>query len=244
MPSAVPMAMDLLDRCMDAATTDAAGAEMLKALQPYGACSLWSRSFQLTLNWTDPRVNAAYKTEDHARIRRADWWGSQAQVYADSRCPLGGAAAKYQRPFFASDYASHTDRAYAEYWEALAGFGVIETLGVPMIGLGPNASMLSIWFERRDLSPREETAIKMASLMLAGRIRDMVDVNAPPPPRLTQRENDAIAFVADGKSDWEVSVILGIGQSTAHTHIENAKRKLGATTRAQAVARAVRLGLV
>jgi LuxR family quorum sensing-dependent transcriptional regulator len=236
--------MDLLDRCMDAATTDAAGAAMLKALEPLGACSLWSRSFQLTLHWTDPKVNATYQTLDHARIRHPDWWGSQAQIYADNRCPLGAAAARYQGPFFVSDYASHSDRAYAGYWEALAGFGVTDTLGVPIIGLGTQASMLSIWFERRDLSPREEVAIKMASLMLAGRMRDMAGTSSPPAPRLTPRESDAIAFVADGKSDWEVGVILGISQATVHTHVENAKRKLGASTRAQAVARALRTGLI
>lgn len=35
----------------------------------------------------------------------------------------------------------------------------------------------------------------------------------------------------------EISVSLSISQSTVHTHVENAKRKLGARTRAQAAAR-------
>ena len=50
--------------------------------------------------------------------------------------------------------------------------------------------------------------------------------------------------MAEGKSDWEIGVILGVCQATAHTHVENAKRKLGAKSRPQAVARAVRLGIV
>lgn len=57
-------------------------------------------------------------------------------------------------------------------------------------------------------------------------------------PRLTARERDCLTFVAEGKSDWEIGVILGVSQATAHAHVENAKRKLGCRTRAQAVARA------
>jgi DNA-binding CsgD family transcriptional regulator len=56
---------------------------------------------------------------------------------------------------------------------------------------------------------------------------------------LTPRERDCMAFVAEGKSDWEISVILGISQSTAKFHVDNARRKLGAVNRAQAVARFV-----
>jgi DNA-binding CsgD family transcriptional regulator len=244
MTPALPLAMDFLDHFSDAPTTDAAGAAMLDALRPWGACSLWARSCLLTPKWADPRVNATYKTDDHARIRRDDWWGSQAQVYADNMCPLGLAAAKFQRPFFASDYARHDDPEYGEYWEALAGYGATETLGVPVLGLANQATMLSIWFERRDMSPSLERALKLASLMLLDRMRELTSAQMPPRPQLTSRESDAIAFVANGNSDWEISVILGIGQATAHTHIENAKRKLGARTRAQAVARAVRLGIV
>jgi LuxR family transcriptional regulator, quorum-sensing system regulator BjaR1 len=58
---------------------------------------------------------------------------------------------------------------------------------------------------------------------------------------LTQRERDCLAFVAEGRSGAEVADALGIVTATAHWHIENAKRKLGAKTRAQAIARAYAL---
>lgn len=67
--------------------------------------------------------------------------------------------------------------------------------------------------------------------------------HAPPAPfaplaaRLSPRERDCIAFVAQGKSDWEIGVILGVSRTTAHSHVENAKRKLDCRTRAQAVGR-------
>ena len=63
-------------------------------------------------------------------------------------------------------------------------------------------------------------------------------------PVLTPRERDCLALVAEGLSDGDIGERLGIAQLTAHAHVENAKRKLGAKTRAQAVARLYSLGLL
>jgi DNA-binding CsgD family transcriptional regulator len=60
---------------------------------------------------------------------------------------------------------------------------------------------------------------------------------------LSPRERDCLAFVAQGFSDGEVAERLSITQSTAHFYIEKAKRKLGARTRAQAVAHLIASGL-
>ncbi len=57
---------------------------------------------------------------------------------------------------------------------------------------------------------------------------------------LTARERDALAWVAEGKSDWEIAVILGLSETTVRFHVDNARKKLGAVNRAQAVARMLR----
>ena len=62
--------------------------------------------------------------------------------------------------------------------------------------------------------------------------------------RLTDRERDALAWVAKGKSDWEISRILGVSEATARFHVDNARRKLGAANRAHAVARMAVAGLL
>ncbi|RWD54623.1 MAG: LuxR family transcriptional regulator, partial [Mesorhizobium sp.] len=58
------------------------------------------------------------------------------------------------------------------------------------------------------------------------------------------RERDSLALVAEGKTDWEISVILGIAEATVRFHVDNARRKLGAVNRAQAVARLVNQRLI
>lgn len=61
---------------------------------------------------------------------------------------------------------------------------------------------------------------------------------------LTAREREALQWAGRGKTAWEISKILGIGQRTAVFHLSNAVRKLGANNRAQAVVIASARGLI
>ncbi|MFC5584726.1 LuxR C-terminal-related transcriptional regulator [Nitratireductor kimnyeongensis] len=63
-------------------------------------------------------------------------------------------------------------------------------------------------------------------------------------PRLTPREKECLQWAAFGKSEWEVSQILGISEHTAEKHLLNAKTKLGASNRVHAVAEAIRCGIL
>ena len=59
---------------------------------------------------------------------------------------------------------------------------------------------------------------------------------------LTQRERECLALVAQGKDDWTIARILGLGVSTVHYHIEQLKRRLRVVTRTQAVVHALMCG--
>ena len=59
-------------------------------------------------------------------------------------------------------------------------------------------------------------------------------------PTLTAREIEVLTWVARGKSAWEIAEILHIAKRTVDEHVRNFVRKLGASNRTQAVARAVR----
>lgn len=128
------------------------------------------------------------------------------------------------------------------WFDALAEFEMPDGMSVPSHGPGGRLGWISFTVERFDISPPERQAISLAGLALHDRLRVLAGDIAPP-VSLSTRERDCLGFVAQGKSDWEISVILSISQSTVHTHVENAKRKLGARTRAQAVARFICQGL-
>ena len=61
---------------------------------------------------------------------------------------------------------------------------------------------------------------------------------------LSSREKEVLNWLKQGKSSWDISVILGISKRTVDFHVYNVIQKLGATNRTQAVAVATRLGLI
>jgi DNA-binding NarL/FixJ family response regulator len=62
--------------------------------------------------------------------------------------------------------------------------------------------------------------------------------------RLTDREADVLRLVALGKSNAEIGVELFISTNTVRNHVANVLTKLGAKTRTEAAAIAVRDGLI
>jgi DNA-binding NarL/FixJ family response regulator len=63
-------------------------------------------------------------------------------------------------------------------------------------------------------------------------------------PELTQRERDVLRLLAEGCSNEEIGRQLFISAETVRTHIRKAMTKLRATTRTQAVAKALRESLI
>lgn len=63
-------------------------------------------------------------------------------------------------------------------------------------------------------------------------------------PCLTERETQVLRLLADGHSHEQVGQRLDISAETARTHLRKACDRLGAATRTEAVARAIRRGLI
>jgi DNA-binding NarL/FixJ family response regulator len=62
--------------------------------------------------------------------------------------------------------------------------------------------------------------------------------------KLTQRELDVLELLAEGLPHEEIGRRLGISSETVRTHLRKASNRLDASTRTQAVATALRLGLI
>jgi DNA-binding CsgD family transcriptional regulator len=61
---------------------------------------------------------------------------------------------------------------------------------------------------------------------------------------LSTREKEVLEWLKQGKSSWDMSVILGISERTVNFHVHNIMRKLNATNRPQIIAVAAGLGLI
>lgn len=61
---------------------------------------------------------------------------------------------------------------------------------------------------------------------------------------LTPKEIEILQWLKEGKSSWDISVMLHCSKRTIDFHVENAKTKLNAVNRTQAVATALHQGVI
>jgi DNA-binding NarL/FixJ family response regulator len=76
----------------------------------------------------------------------------------------------------------------------------------------------------------------LASLALRARAEGTVE--------LTAREREVLRLLAEGLAHEKIGGYLGIGAETVRTHLRKASERLGAANRTQAVATALRLGII
>lgn len=77
-----------------------------------------------------------------------------------------------------------------------------------------------------------------------GRTVDRAQNYKPAPVNLTPREMDILEWMAEGKSDWEIGVILEISEHFVDKIARQLRFKLNTTNRTQTVATALRHNLI
>lgn len=167
----------------------------------------------------------------------AAWAASEACRYiCFEQNPLLEPVRENRTAYAFSDYAPHGDRDFGRYWDAMAEARIGDALCATSYGANGVIASLHLGFVDRDLAERR-FAVQMAGLMLTERLLGF----APPVKRgdhpLTTRERDALAYVAEGKTDWEIGTIMGVAEATARFHVDNGRKKLRAVNRAHAVAK-------
>ena len=128
-------------------------------------------------------------------------------------------------------------------WQTTREWGWRNGFVVPVHGPRGYFSYVSIASPERDLDLRFENRARLQMLAFLAHDRcsalslaERPDAAPDPSRKLSERELECMRWVAAGKTDWEIGAILIISSSTARFHVENARRKLDASTRAQAVA--------
>lgn len=67
-------------------------------------------------------------------------------------------------------------------------------------------------------------------------VRKYKESNAGKAPPLTEREREVLDWAKEGKTNWEISMILHISERTVKFHLHNIQGKLDAVSKAHAVA--------
>lgn len=226
-----------------AASPEEASARFFDAARTFGASYLQTRLYR--------RPDGALTSPSHyaaggfiARMAPAAWPHSEAFNYVCFQCnPLLTAIRESRTRYRFSDFAPYDDGRYGAYWEAMGEAVIADALCATSYGAGGAIASLHLGFPVRDLPPDEALAIQLAGLVLTEKLMSFSPHAAGRAP-LTERERDALALVAEGRTDWEISVTFGIPEAAARSHVEQACQKLGAVSRAQAVARLIAARLI
>ena len=231
-------ALDLIDVPIRQTSAAEVGRAFFELLQPFGVRAIYARAY--------PQPGSETGGEEHifSRISPTGWESFYAEKRFQNVNYLPREVRKRASPFRWSDIRLIDPREKV-LAQALIDNGFEDGIATPCHGPAGYVGVVSLAFERlTDISPADQSAIQIVSLVLHNRMRDCSSLVERAVPKLSRRERDCLGFVSKGKSDWDISVILGISHTTVISHVQNAKRKLGAATRAQAVAQCYILGLL
>ena len=160
--------------------------------------------------------------------------------------PLILAALQSRRPVAASELLSHglVLGRWQESFRFIAKQG--DALAIPIVG-GSGTEGLAILsgpIERLNALARSllQIAVHLAFKRAAQLNSEPAQENAS--SNLSARQAECLRWVAQGKTDPEIGIILGVSPRTVRFHLDKAKDKLKVMTRVQAVTKAVKDRLI
>ncbi len=150
-------------------------------------------------------------------------------------------------PFQWSELTVGSEREMVFLQDALAhGVGPFG-LSIPVIGKHGHRGLFSISFSGSEQEWQAFVADSVPMLVeVANRLHQRVirDVFGEDRPHLSARELDVLRWTALGKDAGEIAAILDISFHTTRGYLKSVRHKLDCVTSAQAVSRAIKLGLL
>ena len=216
------------ERLPEMATQDELAENVAAVSRPFGLPTVMAGAVYLSGSYV------------RARFYFGNWpseWMARYTASVLSSDPLVGEARRRMASFTWSELkeAGGLSPDMIAAFEAGTEAGWSDGLAVPIHGPAGYVALVSFAGSELRLGAPDRAMLRAVAHAAHDRSREI----ARPPSTtalLTRRETEVMRWVACGKSDWQIGRILGIAESTAHFHVERAKRKLGVQARREAVA--------
>jgi DNA-binding CsgD family transcriptional regulator len=169
---------------------------------------------------------------------------------ASARDPVNRRLKALSVPFI-YDQRLYATAGAGDLWETQAAFGY--KTGVAVALHLPDFRHFLLGVDRDISLPHEEQELSrlMADLqLLAVHAQDAASRLLAPDgdpgerPELTRREVEILRWTMEGKTAWAVGAILGVSEGTVNFHLRNIFRKVGASSKHQAVLKALKMRLI
>jgi LuxR family transcriptional regulator, quorum-sensing system regulator BjaR1 len=122
--------------------------------------------------------------------------------------------------------------------------GIARSVLIPVHAPTLGAGAMGYSGDRPALSQSEMTDLHMFSIVIFDRLARLQSAQPKAKPLLSARERECLTWTAEGKTSFEIGKIIGISEHTVNYYLNTASGKLNATNRVQAVAVALRSGLL
>ncbi len=160
--------------------------------------------------------------------------------------PIASYALSSRQPFTWAQAYEHGTRFGKQILDEARNVNLSDGLAFPMTMPDRPPGIVSIGCEMvADFPVKDIKYLELASIHLYARLEDMAgSFPIRGNKHLTRREVDVLQYAAAGKTNWEISKILTISDSTARDYISSAMHKLDCVNRGHAIAKAIRHNII
>ena len=233
-----------VDRIDGARTADDTWREMLRLFRDLGF-DVVTYGFARTLGPDAPPVVTVWSNWPDWYVWRYEEEGYALHDPSVHHC-MTSLAPTYQG---ASQLGQHADGVVRRLIDEAADCGVRSGIIYPTRWAAGGVGGFSVsngmeCDEFRRFMAGREALVKLAGVYAHTRLQMQLLAGWAAEVHLTPRERECLLWSATGMNSKQVARRLGVSPQAVDFHILNACRKLGAATRAHAVARALALGLI
>jgi LuxR family quorum sensing-dependent transcriptional regulator len=234
--------VDFARRFQLAQSAEAICRELLALTSRYGLTGLIAGTIPAPrLSPTAQKSNILFVEWPEAWLRR---YFARSYVYVD---PIVHQLATGPGTAFAWHEARarpDREREAQRVMDEASDYGLRAGFAVPVVTLEGDLATISFAGEQMDLPPAARGLVSLVAIVAMGRAFQVQNGRQPEHQALTTRELDCLKWCAEGKTDWETSVILGISEGTVRSHVNAARIKLNSGNKTHMVAEALRAGLM
>ncbi|MVA56833.1 helix-turn-helix transcriptional regulator [Agrobacterium vitis] len=188
--------------------------------------------------------------EQMRNILLADWPSEWADVYFQNgyvfEDPTIKRVRRVETAFTWSDLAKKNEITRKERFvmDGAKEHQLKDGCTVPLVSLDGRLAGFSFAGTDIDTSPEARGALTLIATFAFGRAIELRNNKNKQAVKLTAREQEVLRWLSAGKTDWEISVILGVSEKTIEKHIANIRLKLNAVNRYHALAEAFRQNVI
>ena len=158
-----------------------------------------------------------------------------------ARCPVNRHVLETDQPFFWTKTGQPGHDAY-RISRRPSGSG-IHGLQVPVFGHTGLIGAMSFGGTAIDSTVETRSALTLVAVAALHAAQRLAAPNAAPSmPHLSDRELQVMRWVASGRRQADIALMLGLSERTIENHLRRIRKRLGATSTAQAMHLVVRAG--